>query len=112
MDSCVEPCVKVITKGRLLSMSPEGPAFGIDEWYCECPEDTMPNVEEWLRWEDSKWHLKSDNPATLETICGEVVPIGDDALNIQHFQSEFVPEDEHDVCLHCLRWREMKQRDN
>jgi hypothetical protein len=73
----------------------------------------MPNTSEWIQWNDTKWHLLSDNTSRIETICGEFVPqkAGDVHTSILRRQfSETIP-DTGDVCLHCVRWLVMKLRE-
>lgn len=71
----------------------------------------------WIRWDDpddrddntNKWHLRdSDLQAWDETVCGLKVP---DDIVASEFVSEFDPVDEHGVCLHCIRYRELKNRE-
>ena len=63
------------------------------------------HIWNWVRWGKRKWHLLSESPARPETICGTIIK-----HDFQRFESHFVPEDDEDVCLHCLRYRERKLR--
>ena len=75
-----------------------------------------PKVWQWVRWDDpaessddrNKWHLAAEDSPIMSTVCGKTLPLHDDP---QTFQSEFIPEDEYGVCLTCLRFREMQNRD-
>jgi hypothetical protein len=76
----------------------------------------MPNTTEWISWDDNKWHLESDNPSRVETICGELIPMAEDAPFVSHIKrlsSDTIPtEDDGKVCLHCVRWAILKLRGN
>jgi hypothetical protein len=67
----------------------------------------MPNLTNWFRWGDRKWHLLSENPSFIESICGKA-PSRSELIELT--TSETVPEDEHGVCMSCWRWREKKAR--
>jgi hypothetical protein len=79
-----------------------------------------PKVWEWLRWDRpddptddlNKWHLIREESPIMETVCGQAFPLHDDPeIAPSPFLSEFVPEDEHGVCMHCLRYREQYNRE-
>jgi hypothetical protein len=67
----------------------------------------MQNLTNWLRWGDNKWHLLSDNPAYVESMCGKEPA---KYTSITHLESGTIPEDEFGVCLSCIRWREKRMR--
>lgn len=67
----------------------------------------MPNTDEWIQWEDSKWHLVGDNPSRRETACGEIVQNGE---WFQVALLDNIPDTGY-VCLHCVRWLIMKLRE-
>ena len=73
-------------------------------------------TDTWVRWEDSKWHILSPkvrinpNPGAFSremhyTVCGDRV-----FLDYHREELSEPPNDEFDTCLHCLRWREMRDR--
>jgi hypothetical protein len=60
----------------------------------------------WYRWVHAKWHSKV--PGMTFTRCG--YDLREHEATSEAFESHAPPEDEHGVCLHCLRALEMQAR--